>query len=288
MKNSSLTGLITLEYVNTVIKERPRDIHKGDCGKVLLIAGSEGMAGAAILCARGALRAGAGLVRISAPKELFPILQTGTPEATCVPREISLPEIEACDAVAIGPGLGDDEQSIGLIRMILNNYEKTIVLDADGINAISRADLGQALRETKAEVIMTPHPGEAARFLRYMKAGDLSNVDRLQVAELLAEKSKATCVLKGSETLVTTKNGDSYTNTTGNPGMAAGGSGDVLTGIIAALAGQGLAPEDCAKAGVFIHGMAGDLCAETYGETGMTSMDIANMTALAFKKIIGK
>ncbi|MCI9596266.1 MAG: NAD(P)H-hydrate dehydratase [Firmicutes bacterium] len=288
MKNSSLTGLITLEYVNTVIKERPKDIHKGDCGKVLIIAGSVGMAGAAMLCARGALRAGAGLVRISAPAELYPILQVGVPEATCVPREISLPEIEACNAAAIGPGLGDDEQSIGLIRTILNNYKKTIVLDADGINAISRADLGQALRETKAEVIMTPHPGEAARFLRYMKAGDLSNVDRLQVAELLAEKSKATCVLKGSETLVTTKNGDSYTNTTGNPGMAAGGSGDVLTGIIAALAGQGLAPEDCAKAGVFIHGMAGDLCAETYGETGMTSMDIANMTALAFKKIIGK
>lgn len=288
MKNSGLTGLITLEYVNTVIKERPKDIHKGDCGKVLVIAGSVGMAGAAMLCARGALRAGAGLVRISVPRELYSILQVGVPEATCVPRELSLPEIEACDAIAIGPGLGDDEQSFGLIRTILNNYKKTIVLDADGINAVSRADLGQALRETKAEVIMTPHPGEAARFLRYMKVGSLSDMERLQVAELLAEKSKATCVLKGSATLVTTKSGDSYTNTTGNPGMAAGGSGDVLTGIIAALAGQGLAPEDCAKAGVFIHGMAGDLCAEAYGETGMTSMDIANMTALAFKKIIGK
>lgn len=288
MKNSSLTGLITLEYVNTVIKERPKDIHKGDCGKVLIIAGSVGMAGAAMLCARGALRAGAGLVRISVPKELYPILQVGVPEATCVPRELSLPEIEACDAAAIGPGLGDDEQSVGLIRTILNNYRKTIVLDADGINAVSRANLGQALRETKAEVIMTPHPGEAARFLRYMKAGDISSMERLQVAELLAEKSKATCVLKGSATLVTTKSGDSYTNTTGNPGMATGGSGDVLTGIIAALAGQGLAPEDCGKAGVFIHGMAGDLCAEAYGETGMTSMDMANMTALAFKKIIGK
>ena len=104
------TGLITLQYVNTVIKERPRDIHKGDCGKVLLIAGSEGMAGAAILCARGALRAGAGLVRISAPKELFPILQTGTPEATCVPRDLSSPDFMAQDAIAIGPGLGDDEK----------------------------------------------------------------------------------------------------------------------------------------------------------------------------------
>ncbi len=285
MKN---TGLITIKYVNTVIKERPKDIHKGDCGKVLVIAGSVGMAGAAMLCARGALRAGAGLVRISAPKELYPILQVGVPEATCVPRELSLPEIEACDAAAIGPGLGDDAQSIRLIRTILERYRKTIVLDADGINAISRADLGQALRETSAQVIMTPHPGEAARFLRYRQAGDVSGMDRLRVAELLAENARATCVLKGSRTLVTTTSGDSYTNTTGNPGMATGGSGDVLTGIIAALAGQGLAPEDCAKAGVFIHGMAGDLCAGKWGETGMTAMDLANMTALAFKKIIGK
>lgn len=97
-------GLITREYVNTVIKERPRDIHKGDCGKVLVIAGSVGMAGAAVLCARGALRAGAGLVRISAPEELYSILQVGVPEATCVPRERSLPELAACDAAAVGPG----------------------------------------------------------------------------------------------------------------------------------------------------------------------------------------
>ncbi|MCB6994593.1 NAD(P)H-hydrate dehydratase [bacterium 210820-DFI.6.37] len=280
-------GLITREYVNTVIKERPRDIHKGDCGKVLIIAGSVGMAGAAMLCARGALRSGAGLVRISAPKELYPVLQTGVPEATCVPRELSLLDFMACDAIAIGPGLGDDGQSAELIRTILKEYRKTIVLDADGINAVSRFDLGQELRQTGAQVIMTPHPGEAARFLAYCGI-DMSGMRRPAAAKALAAASGAVCVLKGSGSLVATQDGNSYINTTGNPGMATGGSGDVLTGIIAALAGQGLDPADCAKAGVFLHGMAGDLCAASLGETGMTALDLANQTALAFKEIIGK
>lgn len=281
-------GLINLEYVNTVIKERPRDIHKGDCGKVLVIAGSVGMAGAAILCARGALRAGAGLVRISAPTELYPILQVGVPEATCVPRELSLLDLMAHDAIAVGPGLGDDRQSAELIRTILKKYKKTVVLDADGLNAVSRFDLLDDLRQTGAEVIITPHPGEAARLLEYCNEAGFSKRDRLQIAGQLTSKTGAICVLKGSETLVATEGGSSYTNTTGNPGMATGGSGDVLTGIIAALAGQGLPPEDCAKAGVFVHGMAGDLCAASLGETGMTSLDLANMVALAFKQIIGK
>ena len=126
-------------------------------------------------------------------------------------------------------------------------------------------------------MILTPHPGEAARFLRYC-GEDISGADRLRVAELLVRHSGAICVLKGSKTLVATRDGNSYINTTGNPGMATGGSGDVLTGIIAALAGQGHSPETCAKAGVFLHGMAGDLCAESLGETGMTSLDLANMT----------
>lgn len=281
------SGLINLEYVNTVIKERPRDIHKGDCGRVLIIAGSVGMAGAAVLCARGALRAGAGLVRISAPRELYPILQVGVPEATCVSRDFSSLDYEIFDAIAIGPGLGDDRENGAMLRDILANYTKTIVLDADGINTISRADLGQALRDTRATVIMTPHPGEAARFLDYFqKKVDVS--ERMQTLQDLVESSGAICVLKGSKTLVAADDGQSYINTTGNPGMATGGSGDVLTGIIASLAGQGLEPVDCAKAGVFLHGLAGDLAAEKMGENGMIAGDICDMTALALKKIIGK
>lgn len=281
------SGLINLEYVNTVIKERPRDIHKGDCGRVLIIAGSVGMAGAAVLCARGALRAGAGLVRISAPRELYPILQVGVPEATCVSRDLSSLDYEIFDAIAIGPGLGDDRANGAMLRDILANYTKTIVLDADGINTISRADLGQALRDTRATVIMTPHPGEAARFLDYFQK-KVDVADRMQTLQDLVESSRAICVLKGSKTLVASADGQSYTNTTGNPGMATGGSGDVLTGIIASLAGQGLEPVDCAKAGVFLHGLAGDLAAEKMGENGMIAGDICDMTALALKKIIGK
>ena len=281
------TGLINLEYVNTVIKERPRDIHKGDCGRALVIAGSVGMAGAAMLCARGALRSGAGLVRISAPEELYPILQVGVPEATCVSRDISRLDYMAADAIAIGPGLGDDDSNGEIIRTILENYKKTVVLDADGINTIVRADLGQALMNTEAKVIMTPHPGEAKRFLEYFGL-DVNIENREKTVDDLVVCSNAVCILKGSGTLVAAPHEKSYINTTGNPGMATGGSGDVLTGIIAALAGQGLEPVDAAWAGVFIHGMAGDISAQQMGETGMTAMDIANNTALAFKQIIGK
>lgn len=281
------TCLINLEYVNTVIKERPRDIHKGDCGRVLVIAGSVGMAGAAMLCARGALRSGAGLVRISAPEELYPILQVGVPEATCVSRDISRLDYMANDVIAIGPGLGDDDSNGEIIRTILENYKKTIVLDADGINTIVRADLGQALMNTEAKVIMTPHPGEAKRFLEYFGL-DVNTENREKTVDDLVVCSNATCILKGSGTLVAAPHEKSYINTTGNPGMATGGSGDVLTGIIAALAGQGTEPVDAARAGVFIHGMAGDISAQQMGEIGMTAMDIANNTALAFKRIIGK
>lgn len=281
------TGLINLEYVNTVIRERPRDIHKGDCGRVLVIAGSVGMAGAAMLCARGSLRSGAGLVRISAPEELYPILQVGVPEATCVSRDISRLDYMAADVIAIGPGLGDDDSNGEIIRTILENYKKTVVLDADGINTIVRADLGQALMNTEAKVIMTPHPGEAKRFLEYFGL-DVNTENREKTVDDLVVCSNAVCILKGSGTLVAAPHEKSYINTTGNPGMATGGSGDVLTGIIAALAGQGLEPVDAARAGVFIHGMAGDISAQQMGETGMTAMDIANNTALAFKQIIGK
>ena len=281
------TCLIDLEYVNTVIKERPRDIHKGDCGRVLVIAGSVGMAGAAMLCARGALRSGAGLVRISAPEELYPILPIGVPEATCVSRDISRLDYMAADVIAIGPGLGDDGSNGEIIRTMLENYKKTIVLEADGINTRVRADLGQSLLNTEAQVIMTPHPGEAKRFLEYFGL-DVNTKNREKTVDDLVVCSNAICILKGSGTLVAAPHEKSYINTTGNPGMATGGSGDVLTGIIAALTGQGVEPVDAARAGVFIHGLAGDISAEEMCETGMMAMDIANNTALAFKQIIGK
>ncbi|HWQ78335.1 MAG TPA: NAD(P)H-hydrate dehydratase [Anaerovoracaceae bacterium] len=279
MKND---GLITQAYVNTFIKERERDIHKGDCGKVLILAGSKGMAGAAVLCARAALRTGAGLVRVAVPEELFPILQIGVPEATCITRERVFEDLTQYSAIAIGPGLGDEVKNGALIRKILNETDKPVVIDADGLNLL-RNDL-EAMKKARAKLIITPHPGEAARLLD-QKAAEI-NRDRLGSARGLASATGAVTVLKGAGSIVATPEGKTYINTTGNPGMATGGSGDVLTGVIASLAGQGLEPEAAAAAGVFLHGLAGDMASEQTGEYGLIASDIANLVALAIKSIL--
>lgn len=282
MKN----GLITLEYVNTVIKRRNRNIHKGNCGKILLIAGSLGMAGAAILCGRGALRSGAGLVKIATLEELFPIIQVGVPEATCVSRRSLSLGKQKFDAIAAGPGLGEDLQDANLIIKILKEYEGTLVLDADGLNQIAINNKQDELKNSFCKVIITPHIGEAARLLSIdiVKA---KNMDRQELSKRLVDKTNAIVVLKGAGTIVAMPGGNSYTNTTGNPGMATGGSGDVLTGIITSLIGQGLVPEDAAKVGVYLHGLAGDIGVQRLGEYGLIAGDIADMTALAIKKTLG-
>jgi len=275
-------GLITQAYVNTFIKKRERDIHKGDCGKVLIFAGSKGMAGAAVLCARAALRMGAGLVRVSVPEELFPILQMGVPEATCITRERLLEDLMQYSAIAIGPGLGVDAENGALIRKIIYMTDKPVVIDADGLNLL-RNDLDE-MKNARAKLIITPHPGEAGRLLN--KSAAEINRDRLESARGLAAVTGAVTVLKGAGSVVATPDGKTYINTTGNPGMATGGSGDVLTGVIASLAGQGLDPEAAATAGVFLHGLAGDMAAEQTGEYGLIASDIANMIAFAIKSIL--
>ncbi len=279
MKNE---GLITQSYVNTFIKKRERDIHNGKCGKVLIFAGSKGMTGAAVLCARAALRTGAGLVRVSVPEELFPILQIGVPEATCITRERLFEDLMQYSAIAIGPGLGDETRNGNLIKKIIYTTDKPVVIDADGLNLL-RDDL-EAMRNARAKLIITPHPGEAARLLD-RKTAEI-NRDRLASAKGLAAVTGAVTVLKGAGSVVATPEGKTYINTTGNPGMATGGSGDVLTGVIAALAGQGLDPEAAAAAGVFLHGLAGDLASDRMGEYGLIASDIANMVALAIKSIL--
>lgn len=277
--------LINSDYVNTVIKRRKSDIHKGNCGRILLIAGSFGMAGAATLCGRGALRSGAGLVTFSVNEDIVSILQTGVTEATCVLRSSHNWNDRKYDAIAIGPGLGEDERDAELIKSILKDYEGTLVLDADGLNHIARNHMYEELRQASCSVIITPHIGEAARLLE-LSVGEVVQMDRDLVAKKLVKKTNAIVVLKGEGTIVATPDMESYINTTGNPGMATGGAGDVLTGIITSLAGQGLQPVDAAKAGVFLHGMAGDIGAEMLGEYGLLASDIAQMTALAIKKVL--
>ena len=288
------TGLITREYVNTVIKQRPEDIHKGQCGRVLVVAGSVGMAGAAVLAARGALKSGAGLVKIAAPEELFDILQVAVPQATCIDvseisESLAQGLLDVYDAVAIGPGLGVDERKYLLIKDILKNYNGTVVLDADGINCICKYDVGlQCLSGRKYPVVLTPHVGEADRLLSALGEEKVTSLGREKAAEIISSKTGAIVLLKGAGTVVTADKQGSYINTTGNPGMATGGSGDVLTGVIAAIVASGIDPFDAAKAGAYMHGLAGDKAADVHGQWGMTAVEIEEALPAAFKEVVGK
>lgn len=282
MEENKNSRLITKSLVNTFIRKREKDLHKGDCGRLLLVAGSKGMAGAAVLCAMGALRAGAGLVRVSVLEELFPILQTSVPEATCITRTRLLQDELLYQAIAIGPGLGEDEENRSITKEILRKSNSTIVLDADGLNVL-KDDL-TVIREARGKVIITPHPGEAARLLK-VTTGEI-NSNRLYWAGKLAAETGAITVLKGAESIVATPTGKTYINTTGNPGMATGGSGDVLTGVIAAFAGQGMGIEGAAVSGTYIHGLSGDLVAAQLGEYGLIASDIARQIAHAIEMTI--
>ncbi|MDD2484073.1 MAG: NAD(P)H-hydrate dehydratase, partial [Eubacteriales bacterium] len=182
------------------------------------------------------------------------------------------------------PGLGNDFLNIGLIELVAKSDCRAIVCDADALNMIAKETLFETLRLAQGRSILTPHPGEAARLLGCSIAE--IEEDREIAARKLAEKTGAVVVLKGNGTIVAAPDGEMRMNSTGNPGMATGGSGDVLSGIIASFCGQGLSCFSAACAGVYVHGMAGDLAAETFGEYGITAGDLPMMTALALKKIL--
>jgi len=284
-------GLITREFVNTFIKERPKETHKGQCGRVLIIAGSYGMAGAAVLAARGALKSGAGLVKIAAPDELFHILQTSVPQATCmsISEGFTRRSLKDYNAIAIGPGIGVDEKNYLLIETILNNFEGPVVIDADGINCLCKyGKRTQVIKNSGCSVILTPHPGEGNRLLESLGAEKIDVLGRQNAAEYISNLTGASVLLKGAETVVTCTDKGTYINTTGNPGMATGGSGDVLTGVITAIAASGIDTFDAAKAGAYIHGLAGDIAADNIGQWGMTAVDIEEALPAAFKLIVGK
>lgn len=350
-----MAGMINEKTVKDIIGRRKKEIHKGDCGRVLIAAGSEGMAGAAILAARSALRAGSGLVRTAIPRELFPIVQIAVPEATCTVRRLPIPNLADYDAVCAGPGLGESTESIEFVTELLKHCEKPLILDADALNIIAHNELFELLR-LRAErfpgsTVLTPHMGEARRLLgdeydrivslavvgappfdaakrasnaacgraaaegRRLPCGSsaaasapLPQAARLQLAEALLQKTKAVIVLKGAGTIVAAEGCEAYTNTTGNPGMASAGSGDVLSGIITGLAGQKrqgaysrlcnadsdsdntsyserITAFEAAVCAVYIHGRAGDLAAAEFGEYGLTAGDLALYTAYALKEI---
>lgn len=251
------------------LPKRRRDAHKGDFGTVLVVAGSRGMLGAAILCARGALRGGAGLVRACLPPSLMAAFTAACPSATTAPRTGAVRGwMRGADVVVMGPGLSAVPASKQLVRSVLQHAVQPMVLDADALNVL--APLRRPLTG-RVPLVLTPHPGEAARLLATDK--DEVQADRTGAALELARRSGHVVVLKGARTVVT--DGERlFVNRTGNPGMATGGSGDVLAGLLGALLGQDLAPFDAACLGVHVHGKAGDLVAKRLSEPGLIAEDL--------------
>ena len=272
------------------LPERRTDAHKGEFGRVLVVAGSRGMAGAACLTASSALRAGAGLVKLAVPESLWDVAAT---KLTCV-MTTGLPETEAgqfsqaaleplrteagwADVVALGPGLDRDSETGAVVSGLLSSLACPLVIDADGLfHLAGKLDL---LDRCKGPVVVTPHPGEMA----HLTGVDVSEVQkaRQRTADDFAIEHGVVCVLKGAGTVVSDGK-RCYVNATGNPGMASGGTGDVLTGVIAGLMAQGLAGFEGSVLGVYLHGLAGDLAARVCGLHSLTATDVLDMLPGAF------
>ena len=265
------------ELVLSLLPDRNPWGHKGNFGKLLLLCGSRGYTGAAFFAAMGALRAGAGLVFLGVPESIYGIEAVKLNEPVIFPlpdaggrlSADAVPEIltrfPQMDAVLVGPGLGQSEGTLAVVRAVLEKAECPVIVDADGINVLSaHRDL---LRGRKSPTILTPHDGEFARL------GGVIGEDRMSAAAALAEELGCTVLLKGHETCIT-DGVNGYINPTGNPGMAVGGSGDVLAGVITALLGAGLPPLEAAACGAWLHGAAGDRCAAELGQYGMLPTDM--------------
>lgn len=265
------------ELVLSLLPDRNPWGHKGNFGKLLLLCGSRGYTGAAFFAAMGALRSGAGLVFLGAPESIYGIEAVKLNEPVIFPlpdaggrlSADAVPEIltrlHQMDAVLVGPGLGQSEGTLAVVGAVLEKAECPVVVDADGINVLSaHRDL---LRGRKLPTILTPHDGEFARL------GGVIGEDRMAAAAALAEELGCVVLLKGHETCIT-DGVNGYCNPTGNPGMAVGGSGDVLAGVITALLGAGLPPLEAAACGAWLHGAAGDRCAAELGQYGMLPTDM--------------
>jgi len=269
--------------------------HKGDFGRVFIIAGSQGMTGAAALSAMAAVRSGAGLVTVGIPESLLDILEVKLTEAMTKPlpqtplRTLSIDALDLalefaskCDAVALGPGLSTHEETKEFVKQFIMNCPKPMVVDADAINAL--AENPDILAAVPAPVVITPHPGEMARLLK-LSVAEIEE-DRIAAARRGVNLWHCAVLLKGARTLIASPGGRLWINSTGNPGMATGGSGDVLTGIIAAFIARGMATQEAAIAGAYIHGLAGDLAAKEKGHISLAAGDIIRFLPEAFRTLL--
>lgn len=294
MRQNLQHHLIHFGDIVSLFPPRPRESHKGTYGHLLVVAGSEGYTGAAALASLSALRVGTGLVTLGVPESLHDLMEIKLTEVMTKPlpetkqRTVSLravdPILDAlqkCHALAVGPGLSVHPEVSYLLENLLSKVEVPVVLDADGLNAI--ADNPEVLKSCNAPVVITPHPGEMSRLCKLSVHQVQKN--RLQVAKEFAQSYGVTVVLKGHRTVVADPKGNVYINSTGNPGMATGGTGDVLTGIIGGFLAQGLQPVQAATAGVFLHGLAGDFAAREKSESGLIAGDILEKLPYTMKEL---
>jgi NAD(P)H-hydrate epimerase len=279
---------IERDWVAARLPRRRPDSHKGDYGHVLILAGSRGLSGAAILAGEAALRSGAGLAYLGYPESLSPVIEARLVEAVkrplpeeegafseaAVKPALALIEADDIDVVALGPGLSRRPSAQSFVKRLLPAIERPVVLDADGLNLISPlgAKGRSPLRARRAPTVLTPHPGEFAR-LTGQSIAEIE-ADRVGSARRFAEGQCVILVLKGVPTVTALPSGQALINSTGNSGLATGGTGDVLTGLIAGLIAQGMAPEDAAPAGVYLHGLAADWLKGRLGERGMIAGDL--------------
>ncbi len=283
-----------LKYFSKFLPKRKKESHKGTYGRVGIMAGSTGMTGACTLSSMAALRCGSGLVYGIVPQSLNTILSIKLTEVVLKPINDkdkgyfiydSINQIEDnlkdLDVIALGPGIGTKEETAKVVEKILRTSKKLIVLDADGLNCISSEP--NILLDRQGPTIITPHPGELSRLLKVSTEEIQKN--RVKYSKKISEKYNIITVLKGANTVITNKEGNIYINSTGNPGMATAGSGDVLTGMIASFIGQGIEPIVAAKLGVYLHGLAGDLAKLEYGEYGIVAKDILGCIPSSLKLI---
>jgi len=282
--------------ISGILKPRKSESHKSSHGHLLILAGSPGMTGAAYMSGAAALRAGAGLVTVGVPESLHDIMEVKTTEVMTVGlpetpgRKLGIASYEEIRRIAanktalvVGPGAGTSEELMKLIELILQDIHIPVVIDADGLNSF--APKIASLKALKAEVVLTPHPGEMSRLLN-MKIQAIQ-ADRLGAAEKLVELTGATVVLKGAYTVISCPNGQVYLNPTGNPGLATAGTGDILAGMLGAFLAQGYNAFEASAAAVYIHGLAGDEAKKKSGELGMIATDLLGYIPSLVNSFVG-
>ena len=285
IQNSSHAFYVTEQSIKTIIKPRQKFSHKGTYGHSLLVVGSYGKMGAAIMSAHSLLRSGAGFLTVCVPQCGYEIMQTSTPEAMTLVEgseylKIKELNVSSYSSIGIGPGIGTEKETQLSVKNVLESYNKPLVIDADALNAISLNKDWLSLIPQHS--ILTPHPKEFERLTKIA----INDFERHQLQIEFSKLYKVYVILKGARTCITNPEGESYFNSTGNSGLAKGGSGDVLTGLITGLLAQGYSPLEAGLIGVYVHGLAGDITKEEKGEVAMIPTDVIENIPNAFKQLI--